>query len=299
MDFSVSAYKAGSALCQAFPRRVAENGARAIARTVAAVSPERRQVVERNLQRIYEGRLSPPQLRRATGRVFDSYARYYVDSFRLPSLSVHEVDAGFAYEGYESVERTRSRGLGPILALPHMGGWEWAAFWLTEVQQLGVTAVVEPLEPPELFDWFLEFRESLGMHIVPLGAGAGAEVIKAIKRGDVVCLLSDRDIGGGGVEVEFFGERTRLPGGPATLAIRTGTDILPSAVYFRDDHVHAVVRPPLAVERSGSLRDDVKRITQALAHELEGLIRREPEQWFLMQPNWPSDRRALGLEAPE
>ncbi len=49
------------------------------------------------------------------------------------------------------------------------------------------------------------------------------------------------------------------------------------------------MRPPLSLERTGRFREDVARITQDLADELEVLIRRAPEQWHLFQPNWPSD----------
>ena len=90
----------------------------------------------------------------------------------------------------------------------------------------------------------------------------------------------------------FFGEETTLPAGPATLGLRTGAPILPVAAYFtpRYNGHHAVVRPPVPAERrGGGLRDDVARVTQHLAHELEHLIRRAPEQWHLFQPNWPSD----------
>ena len=82
-----------------------------------------------------------------------------------------------------------------------------------------------------------------------------------------------------------------LPGGPATLALRTGATLLPAAVYFRPGrNHHAVVRPPVPTAREGRLREDVARITQLLADEFEALIRAAPEQWHLMQPNWPSDR---------
>ena len=162
-----------------------------------------------------------------------------------------------------------------------------------------VTAVVEPLDPPELFDWFVSFRERLGMNIIAVGSDAGREVMAAVKRGDVVCLLSDRDIGGGGAPVEFFGERTRLPVGPALLALRTGAPLLPAAVYWRDRTRHGVVRSAIDTTRQGSIRDDVARVAQDYARALEGLIRAAPEQWHLMSPNWPSDYRALGLEVPK
>jgi KDO2-lipid IV(A) lauroyltransferase len=84
-----------------------------------------------------------------------------------------------------------------------------------------------------------------------------------------------------------------LPGGPATLAFRTGAPVLPSAVYFDGSIHHTVVEPPLEFERQGRLRDDVARVTQDIARALERLIRRAPEQWHLMEPNWPSDRQAV------
>ena len=63
----------------------------------------------------------------------------------------------------------------------------------------------------------------------------------------------------------------------------------PFAFTDRYNGHHAVVRPAIPVDRRGSLREDVTRITQYLARELEVLIGRAPEQWHLFQPNWPSD----------
>jgi KDO2-lipid IV(A) lauroyltransferase len=151
--------------------------------------------------------------------------------------------------------------------------------------------VAEPVQPPELFAWFTEARQALGLDLVPLGPGAGTPLLRRLGEGGIVALLCDRDILGTGVEVDFFGEHTTMPSGPATLALRTGAALLPAAVYFagRRGH-HGVVRPPLAVERAGRFRDDVAAITQCLASEFERLVRRAPEQWHLLQPNWPSDR---------
>jgi KDO2-lipid IV(A) lauroyltransferase len=150
----------------------------------------------------------------------------------------------------------------------------------------------EALDPPELFEWFVDLRQRLGMTVVPLGPSAAGAVMRALRNNEVVCLLCDRDLERTGVEVEFFGERTTLPAGPAMLGLRTGAPILPTGVYFtpRYNGHHAIVRPPVPAQRiADSLRDDVSRVTQSLARELELLIRRHPEQWHLFQPNWPSD----------
>jgi KDO2-lipid IV(A) lauroyltransferase len=289
-DRTLAAYRVGSAVARGLPSGLATLASRAAGVGAAGAMRDRRAIVERNLRRVYGPDYGGLALRRSVQQTFDSYARYWVESFRLPGMADAQLDDGMSYEGFEHIDAAIARGIGPILALPHLGGWEWAAFWLVRVQRRSVAAVVEPLDPPELFDWFADFRESLGMHVIPLGPGAGTEVVRAIKRADVVCLLSDRDIEGNGVEVEFFGETTTLPAGPATLALRTGAPILPTAVYYRGRGHHGVIRAPLPVERRGRLRDDVARVTQLLARELEVLIRAEPEQWHLMQPNWPSDR---------
>jgi lauroyl/myristoyl acyltransferase len=291
----VRAFRAAAALARVAPEPVAMASERVFGVGAALVARNKRRVVERNLRRVLGPQLHGRELRRLINATFASYARYYIESFRLPSLSPQDVRDGLTTDGYEHVDAALASGIGPILALPHLGGWEWAAFWLTLGGQARVTAVAEALEPPELFEWFTELRTSLGMEIVELGGDAGSRIMRAIRDRRVVCLLCDRLIGdGAGVEVEFFGERTLLPAGPATLALRTGAPLLPTAVYFRGDRHFGVVRPPVPATRQGRLRDDVTRVTQALAYELEGLIRVAPEQWHLMQPNWPSDRALFG-----
>ena len=291
MNRTVAVFKAASAFARVLPERAANGLARAAGYGAAHISPERRAQVERNLRRVHGPGFGGTALRHAVDETFESYARYWAESFRLPGTTPEALDAGMTCVGLEHLREGLERGKGVILALPHLGGWEWAGFWVATVQKFPITVVVEALDPPEMFEWFVGLRRSFGMNVVSLGPDAAAEVVRALKQNHVVCLLCDRDIGGGGVEVEFFGERTTLPAGPATLALRTGAPLLPTAAYFRGRGHHGVVRPPVPAEREGGgLRADVARVTQLLANELEGLIRAAPDQWHLMQPNWPSDR---------
>jgi phosphatidylinositol dimannoside acyltransferase len=299
VELSVGGLRVASVLARHVPVPVSSLVARGLSLAAARLSPEQRLMAERNLRRVHGDGVSDAVLSRDVQRVFDSYARYWVDSLRLPGLSLDRVDRGFTVSGIEHIEAARDRGIGPILALPHLGGWEWAARYMIGVRRWPLAAVVEELEPPELYEWFLEFRRDLGMHVIPLGAAAGTESAAAVRAGEIMCLLCDRDISGTGIEVEFFGERTRLPGGPALMALRTGAPLLPTAVYFEDDRCHGVILPPLDTERRGKLRADVERVTQDLAGALEELVSRAPEQWHLLQPNWPSDYRALGRPVPD
>jgi KDO2-lipid IV(A) lauroyltransferase len=282
------AYRAGSFVAQAVPGSVATSAGRWLGRAAAPLLPAHRAMAAR-----HQARAGSSANGSAVALVFESYGRYWVEMLRLPrDVRTGAVPALGHIEGFDHVTDALARGKGAILALPHLGGWEWAGAWLAD-QGHDFLAVVERIEPPELLDWFADQRAALGMEVVALGPDVSTRVLRALRDNRVVCLLSDRDIQGDGVEVEFFGERTTLPAGPATLALRTGATLLPVAVYFRPGRDHlGVVRPPVPVEREGRLRDDIARITQMLAHELELLIRAAPEQWHLLQPNWPSDRDA-------
>jgi len=293
------AYRTAALASQHVPLAASAPVVRFSGRSSSLFAGDRRVIVERNLRRARGADLSDRELNSAVARTFESYGRYYLDSFRLPNVNDQTLDAGFDYTGFENIARAVEQGVGPILVLPHLGGWEWAAYWLARIPKIPVTAVVEPLDPPEVFEWFRSFRESLGMRVVPVGPEAGPAVLDGVKNGHAVCLLADRVVGdASAVPVEFFGEQTLVPAGPATLALRTGAPLVPVAVYMRGDRHFADVRPPVAAVRQGRFREDVQRIAQDLTRELERFIRAAPEQWHMMQPNWPSDYRALGRPVP-
>ncbi|HEX5616721.1 MAG TPA: phosphatidylinositol mannoside acyltransferase [Acidimicrobiia bacterium] len=290
-----TAYRVASVAAQRLPAQLGRPVAFVLGKVAPFAMPAARRQVVRHQQRAARGGHVAP-----AGAVFDSYARYWYELFRLPA----DVRAGivadhFTVEGLEHLEQPLADGRGVVIALPHLGGWEWAAAWFAGRGHRPF-AVVEPVEPPELFAWFARQRAEIGIDIVPLGEGVASEVLRAVRANRVVCLLSDRDLTGDGVEVEFFGERTTLPAGPATVALRTGAPLVPVAVYFRPGRGHhAVIRAPLDTQRQGRLRDDIARITQAMATTFEELIRAAPEQWHLLQPNWPSDRADAPSPAEE
>jgi KDO2-lipid IV(A) lauroyltransferase len=234
--------------------------------------------------------LSGRVLNKLVDEVFAWYGRYWADSLRLPSLTGDQIRAGIAYDGHDRIMAGIEAGRGTILALPHLGGWEWAGTHLALDHPISV--VVERLQPPDLFDWFVAFREQLGMRVIPIGPHAAAQCVKALSENHILCLLSDRAVGDAAcVDVDFFGESTRIPAGPATLALRTGAVLLPAAVYFDApgaDHL-GFVREPIPCERSGRLRTDVQRATQRLVEDFEYLIQRAPTQWHMLQPIWPGD----------
>jgi phosphatidylinositol dimannoside acyltransferase len=287
------AYRAGGLIAPLIPTVIAGPLATGVGRTLLHAMPGRRKMAERHLSRASGGELQGGALRGAVAGTFDSYARYWLEMFRLPHDARGDLASGFEVEGYEHVEAGLAAGNGVILALPHLGGWEYAGAWAAKEKGNRLLVVVEPVEPPELFEWFVSVRAAMGMDVVALGPDAAKASLRALRDNWLLALVCDRDLRGDVVEVKFFGEVTTMPAGPATLALRTGAVIVPVAVYFGPGGSHhAVVRPPLDTTRHGSVRDDVGRITQALATEFEGLISAAPQQWHLLQPNWPSDTAA-------
>jgi lauroyl/myristoyl acyltransferase len=282
-------YRAAAEVARVLPPALAQPLARAAATAWRVAQPARRQQVERNLDRIEPAPLDPRARRRTVATVFDYYSRYWHELFRLAIDDPDGLVAGFGCDGLEHLEAATAGGRGAIIALPHLGNWDVGGAWLTSIGYR-LTVVAEPVEPAELFDWFVATRERLGMRVVPLGPDAGGILLRDLRDGRVVCLVCDRDLTGDGIPVTFFDETTRLPGGPAVLAFRTGAPILPVGIYFGPDGTHhARILPPLHAERRGRMRDDVSRVTQQLADRFEELIRAAPDQWLMLQPNWPSD----------
>ena len=243
--------------------------------------------LERNLSRVLGAPDRAPDaalLERFVRRGFANYAQYWAEGAKLPALTPRTITSRFRIaEGLEHLEDAFALGNGVVVALPHVGSWEWGGSYISSLG-MPMTAVAEELEPPALFDWFRAKRESIGIHIEGLNREASTKLLNVLRNGGVVGLLCDRDIQGGGVNVEFFGSSVTLPGGPATLALRTGATLVCAACYTGPGRDHfAVITPPIVAEREGRLRDDVTRVTQAISAELEGLIRRAPEQWHVLE----------------
>jgi KDO2-lipid IV(A) lauroyltransferase len=282
------ALRAGAGVIGLLPASVARALGRMIGLMWHFFASGRREMARRHMRRVLGDGIDPVGAARS---VMQSYGRYYAETLWVRAGRVDELRRHTVVEGLERIIEARDRGTGMIYGLPHVGNWEVAAPVAVD-EKVPVVAVAEKLANRRITEWFTDLRAGFGIDIV-LATGR-IEVMRkleaALKDNKAVALLSDRDLKGRGVEVEFFGERTTLPPGPATLALRTGAPLLPVATYFEgDDGYRVVVRPPIPVPEEGSRSAKVAEMTQALAAEMESLIRQAPEQWHLVQPNWPSD----------
>jgi lauroyl/myristoyl acyltransferase len=226
-----------------------------------------------------------------------SYARYWCEAFRLPSMDRTAVLARMDphVTGIEPLFEALDQGRGVVAALPHSGNWDLAGLWFVETQRrLGrparFTTVVERLSPESLFRRFVAYREGLGFEVLAAGDGAGVyrTLTRRLRDGGLVCLVADRDLTAAGVEVTLFGEPARMPAGPARLAAATGALLLPAFPHFTPDGWGVLLGDPIPVAERAN-RDDVAKATQALADAFTELITTAPQDWHMLQRVFTAD----------
>jgi KDO2-lipid IV(A) lauroyltransferase len=252
------------------------------------------QRLERNLRQVVGPDVSEEELRRLVRDALRSYARYWLEAFRLPNLSRGQIEREFHLERSHLLGECVQAGTGCVIALPHAGNWDFAGAWVC-AQGWPLTTVAERLKPEGVFRRFVAYRESLGMEIIPMTGGnrPPLDILEErVRQGRIVPLLADRDLSARGVEVTFFGGRTRMPAGPALLAIRTGAPLFIVSLWYEGDAPRGQVDGPVPVPSpdSGPLDVRVRALTQTIADYLADGIAKHPADWHMLQKVWLADQ---------
>ncbi len=285
-------YLAFSALARAIPESVAYTLAQ-VAGSVAARRSKKRGVVEANLSRLTGEPLGSRTVQRLVVAAYRSYARYWLETFRLVREGREFFLERFQSSGAENIDSVLARGKGAIIVVGHLGNWDAAGAWVGARGNRLVT-VAEVLKPRRMFDFFVDHRARLGMTIYPAQAGVTERLVQAVNDGAVVAILGDRDLKGKGPVVTFCGEETTFPAGPAAVALRTGVPLLVAGVYGVE---HAGgkrgwlgdISAPIELPHPGD-PNALQNLTQRVATALEVAIKRRPEEWHVFQPFWTADR---------
>jgi KDO2-lipid IV(A) lauroyltransferase len=281
------AIRSAERLGMRLPRRVGLALANLYFHAYHARARGQREIVAGNLSHVLGHPPDAPLVQSATRECFRLYARYWYETFALRTMPPEEVNRRFSVDGLEHIDRAARGGRGIVLALPHMGNWDAAGHWLC-LKGYRMTAVAEELKPRSVFELFLRHRRALGMGIVPLTAGASVAqtLARLLAENHVITLVADRDLTGRGVEVEMFGAKRMLPAGPALLALSTGAPLCVCAVFTTRDGWHTAIDPPLEIERTGVMRQDVTALTRRIAAGFERFIAAAPPDWHMFQPAW-------------
>lgn len=284
-------FRAAAWLAELVPLRVGNAVARAGGRIAYRISRRKREIVARNLARVVgEG----PDLDQTVRDAFQSYAKYWLETFRLGKYSKQDLLTMVQSPSADVLERALARGRGAVLATAHFGFYDLGVAWIG-AKGYPLATVGEVLRPRALFEWFAAIRERRGMAVLPSKPRdeTRKRMLELVKEGRGVALLSDRDLGRRGVWVELFGEKTTFPVGPPLLVATTKAPLLAAAIYQIGENKYEIDFEEMAYELTGDERDDIASVAQVISFAVEKIVRKHPEQWHLFSTNWPSDEPHL------
>ncbi len=251
------------------------------------------QVLEANLVRVLGPDVDGKVLRAASREVMRNYARYWLEIFRLPVLPIDHLVEGM-YDpdgGAKHILDLMATGRGVVIAIPHMGNWDQAGAWIIAKGAGSFTTVMERLKPESLYERFVTFREGLGFEVLPASGGVRPFGILAerLRSGKIVILPAERDVTGSGIEVEFFGEKAKMMGGSAALAVLTGAALLPAVLWFTEDGWGVKVGAEIPQPAEGTRSEKVAAMMQDVASFFEKGIREHPYDWLMLQKVFVAD----------
>jgi KDO2-lipid IV(A) lauroyltransferase len=282
-SFSALAYFAGWRLVRTLPEKTAYKlfsliGRRAVKRNGKSV-----QRLRSNLARVKPG-LSKGELEALVSRAFDSYMRYWCDTFRIQDWSTERIQESVTLNNGHLLIDPMKSGKGVVIALPHSGNWDHAGAYFCSIG-IPLVTVAERLKPEALFRKFLQYRNSMGFEVLSLDSRSFVTLLKRAREKRLIALVADRDLSRSGVDVDFFGHPSRMPAGPALLAIKTGIPLVIAHVSYQPVGIHIdFTEVPIPTE--GNESEKISATVQACADLFAKGIAQYPEDWHMLQRIW-------------
>jgi len=213
-----------------------------------------------------------------------SYMRYWCDTFRFPDWSPERVRDTVTVTNEHLLLDAIAAKTGVIVTLPHAGNWDHAGAYFC-AKGIHLVTVAEHLKPEKLFLKFLSYRQAMGMEVLPLDGRVLGTLAQRLRQGALVALIADRDLSRSGIDVSFFGGPSRMPPGPALLALKTKAPLITAFVSYTEAGIHIDFNE-VSIPTSGSDEAKVLQIVQSMAQLFENGISAHPQDWHMLQRIW-------------
>ena len=201
------------------------------------------------------------------------------------------VGEAVSFEGRKHLDAAMAQGRGVIAVTAHFGNFP---LMMLACAQMGyrASAIIRPARDEELSAYLHKKRTQVGLgtvYAIPRPQCVN-ESLRDLRDGKLLFIPIDQNFGsGGGVYVEFFGQKAATATGPAVFAMRTGAPIVPMFMLRQDDGRHKiVVEPPVELGGGSSEEDTVKSTMTRITQLIENYIRRYPHEWAWMHRRWKS-----------
>jgi len=213
-----------------------------------------------------------------------SYMRYWCDTFRFPDWSPERVRDTVTVTSEHLLLDAIAAKTGVIVTLPHAGNWDHAGAYFC-AKGIHLVTVAEHLKPEKLFLKFLSYRQAMGMEVLPLDGRVLGILEQRLRQGALVALIADRDLSRSGININFFGGPSRMPPGPALLALKTKAPLITAFVSYTEAGIHIDFNE-VSIPTSGSDETKVLQIVQSMAQQFENGISAHPQDWHMLQRIW-------------
>ncbi|HEY4189494.1 MAG TPA: hypothetical protein VGM28_03655, partial [Candidatus Limnocylindrales bacterium] len=284
---------AGAWLASHLPERPLVAGAESAGELWYRFAPARRDQARANLARVCEGLAStgrgtpaarraatdPDALERLVRAAFRHAARYYLEVARAEAYTVETALARIDVDDLDDVRAMLVSGDPIVIVGMHYGAIELPVVLVSDLVGHSVTAPMEAVPDPGLQHWFVTSRGRVGVNAVPI-ADSRRTLLRALRRGESVGLVADRDLTHTGIDVPFFGHPAPIPAGPALLAVETGCPIYVGSVRRTAHGRYRARLFPVPTPETGSRREKIVGLTNAIAVAFESLLADGPEQWW-------------------
>jgi KDO2-lipid IV(A) lauroyltransferase len=276
-------YFAGWRIVRWLPENFAYSLAYSIADLLTRRNGKSVQRLRSNLERTQQD-ITTLDLNLLTFQAMRSYMRYWCDTFRFPDWSKQRVQETVTVENEHLLMDAIAAKTGVIVSLPHAGNWDHAGAYFC-AKGVNLVTVAEHLKPEKLFLKFLEYRQNMGMEVLPLDGRVLGTLAQRLRQGALVALVADRDLSRSGIDVTFFNAPSRMPAGPALLAIKTAAPLITAFVSYTESGIHIVFKN-VVLPTAGTQEERVSEIVQMTAMHFEEGIKQNPEDWHMLQRIW-------------
>jgi lauroyl/myristoyl acyltransferase len=248
--------------------------------------PTRRAWSNRNFGHVLGLPPDDPRVRRLALLAYKTYGRYLVELMRVPHMS--EEGILDLFEPVDAVAIQAMRDATPvggiIVTAAHIGNNDIIGAAIAHLG-LPLSVVADDSAFPELFDHLRRQREQWSATMIPWRNLRA--IFGVLRRRELLGLLVDWGYRSDGIPVRLFDAWTTLPAGPATLAAKTSSRIVPAiTTRLPDGRLRVVLDEPISVASTGPA--DLQRATQAIADAVARTIAPAPELWYSFKPIWPA-----------
>jgi KDO2-lipid IV(A) lauroyltransferase len=244
----------------------------------------RREIAMANLEEIFGDRYDARERSEIIHFAVRSMAKTMLELLKVPWMSEAEMAQFAPVRGAEHLREAAERGNGAIVITGHFGNWEVLA---ATIARLGydLSVIARDANDPDTANMINRSREMAGETVLP--RESVRQMLRVLRDGEILGILPDQHTERGGIWLPFMGRLASTATGPATLAQRTGSAIVPGfARRTEDDGLDVYFLPPIDIPDTGNREADIRRGTEMVNEVLGEQISRYPEQWMWMHRRW-------------